>query len=415
MHQMQQEQKQRLAALSALDAAVKSSEEKGAAALLSLSTGIASPEATAAGAPTPTAVAALDPSEQLRSALREISRFRARHKGEAEADALFDQLLTDGGHSSVQKPSAVARKMEDWLMSAGGAGMAGAVLSSFMSRPAVRPLLDQLQKGEHAGAEAMREMIGNAAVFLNTLQTGGTNFTEDENAIRAVLAALIPCGDISGRIRLFARLLDSTRHRILQGNRTAAALPDCCNGWKRVHRKECSNKIDLSFATGWLHDACRIDTNSQHKKRNYIAPRTYLEHWRHVMYDSVRGYHEHMLESQEHAEYKRCGGADIKYGKMCEAVCWCMDGCDFTECADPVKTIFKVSTEVLASEIEGWLKEEAKGKEEGTELLNPFASAIVFGGYLEAIGGAVRWCLGVYTKCDSSISFYVQVVCLCKI
>ena len=102
------------------------------------------------------------------------------------------------------------------------------------------------------------------------------------------------------------------------------------------------------------------------------------------MYDSVRGYHEHMLESQEHAEYKRCGGADIKYGKMCEAVCWCMDGCDFTECADPVKTIFKVSTEVLASEIEGWLKEEAKDKEEGTELLKEhkdFIAAVKGGEY----------------------------------
>jgi hypothetical protein len=97
------------------------------------------------------------------------------------------------------------------------------------------------------------------------------------------------------------------------------------------------------------------------------------------MYDSRRGFHETMLASPEYAEYRRCGGAEIRYGKICEAVCWCMDDCDFTECADPVKTIFKVSIEeVLAKEIEGWLKAE-----EGDMLVEykDFVAAVKGGEY----------------------------------
>jgi hypothetical protein len=235
MEQLQLEKKQRLAALSAMESAVLSAETQGATALLSLSAGIQQ-----AAAPPAPPVAAVDPSEQLRSALKEISRFRARHK-DKEADELLDQLMGDGGNTTAQKPAELARKMEDWLMSAGGAGMAGAVLSSFMRRQAVRTLLEQLEKGEEAEVVAMREMLGQAALFLNTLQTGGTNFSDDENAIRAVFAALIPSGDIAGQVRLYARILKSTRHRIMQGN-TEPTEPDSCAGWNRVVRRSTLTK-----------------------------------------------------------------------------------------------------------------------------------------------------------------------------
>jgi hypothetical protein len=82
----------------------------------------------------------------------------------------------------------------------------------------------------------------------------------------------------------------------------------------------------LAFASDWLHNECRIDTNSQRKKRSYIAPLVYEEHWRHVMYESMsRGYHELMVESQGYAEWRRLRpGQEIAYGTFCKAKCFCM-------------------------------------------------------------------------------------------
>jgi len=248
--------------------------------------------------------------------------------------------------------------MEDWLMSSGGAEIATAVLSSFMSRPAVRPLLTRVNDLQDADAQAMQLMLQSAHDFLNMLKTHGNNFTEDENAIRVLLAALVPSGDITQMVSAFARILGMSRHRIMQGNKTQPVLSeDKCAGWKRVCRKTYCNKIDLTFATDWLHNECRIDTNSQRKKRNYIGPLVYEEHWRHVMYESMRGYHELMVESQGYAEWRRLHpGQEITYGTFCKAKCFCMVDCDFTECADPINTIFMVLLAVLHKLLGGLIK-----------------------------------------------------------
>jgi hypothetical protein len=138
--------------------------------------------------------------------------------------------------------------MEDWLMSSGGAEIATAVLSSFMSRPAVRPLLTRVNDLQDADAQAMQLMLQSAHDFLNMLKTHGNNFTEDENAIRVLLAALVPSGDITQMVSAFARILGMSRHRIMQGNKTQPVLSeDKCAGWKRVCRKTYCNKIDLTF------------------------------------------------------------------------------------------------------------------------------------------------------------------------
>jgi hypothetical protein len=352
MHQMQQEQKQRLTALCALETAVMSSEAQGADALLSLRGQPLTPN----GGSTTSSIAicppCTTPNEELRAALKNISRFRSRCKP-TEAEGVLQQLLDDGSHSSAT-PSATAKAMEDWLVSAGGMQMATAVLSCFMKRPAVRAVQSQVQELENAEVEAMKIMIETAHSFLEKLKTNGNNYDEDENAIRVLLSALVPSGDITQMVSIFSRLLGMSRHRIMQGNKTQPTVSEeKCAGWTRVVRAEYKNKIDLSFASSWLHSQCRIDTNSQRKKRLYIGPRTYIEHWRHIMYDSPRGYHTIMLESQEYAEWQRVhAGQQILYNMFTHAKCHCMVPCDFTECADPVKTIFIVLLAVLHSQIE---------------------------------------------------------------
>jgi hypothetical protein len=269
--------------------------------------------------------------------------------------------------------------MEDWLMSSGGAEFATAVLSSFMHRPAVRPLLERVQQIEDTDEKAIGLMVESAKAFVDMLQTNGNNYTEDENAIRVLLAALIPSGDISQMINAFARLLGVSRTRVMQGSKTTPQVSvEKCAGWLGVKRKQYRNKIDLSFASDFLHETCRIDTNSQRKKREYIGPRTYNEHWRHIMYDSLRGYHAQMLESQGYAEWKRLHpGQQIHYGKFCEAKCFCMVECDFTECADPTKTIFIVLLAVLHKLIKGLIKagKAVKALVEPTKSLYEFLQA----------------------------------------
>jgi hypothetical protein len=330
---MKEAEAKRIAALSALETAVLSQPEL--------------PSTPAGSSQLLRCSPCASPSEELRSALKKISRFNQRCKPE-EAETALVQLMNQGSHSSLP-PSATARHMEDWLMSSGGAEFATAVLSSFMNRPAVRPLLERVQQLQDADAKAMEAMIVHANEFLNMLKTNGNNYTEDENAIRVLLAALIPSGDISQMVSVFGRLLGMSRHRIMQGNKTEPKIsPDKCAGWVRTVRKVYSNKIDLAYASDFLHEACRIDTNSQRKKRHYIGPRQYEEHWRHIMYDSLRGYHALMLESQGYAEWRRLHPKQtIEYGQFCKAKCFCMVECDFTECADPVKTIFTVLLAVV--------------------------------------------------------------------
>jgi hypothetical protein len=248
MHQMQQEQKQRLTALCALETAVMSSEAQGADALLSLRGQPLTPN----GGSTTSSIAicppCTTPNEELRAALKNISRFRSRCKP-TEAEGVLQQLLDDGSHSSAT-PSATAKAMEDWLVSAGGMQMATAVLSCFMKRPAVRAVQSQVQELENAEVEAMKIMIETAHSFLEKLKTNGNNYDEDENAIRVLLSALVPSGDITQMVSIFSRLLGMSRHRIMQGNKTQPTVSEeKCAGWTRVVRAEYKNKIDLSFAS----------------------------------------------------------------------------------------------------------------------------------------------------------------------
>ena len=202
----------------------------------------------------------------------------------------------------------------------------------------------------HKAAEAMMTSVRET---LTSLSNRGTRTLEDHRYFEAILTALIPNTAKEQQIlTTILELLGITKRQLKRARKYRADISawDAAQGgttsnfsfvMKASTRRAQRNDLNLrgrELCRTFWHSSTRLDTNARKKKRYRVARNTYIEHWRHIQYDTNRQVWEAFQSSAEYGAYLLLGGAPISESLFFQMKCWCIDKSDHEECACPLCT-----------------------------------------------------------------------------
>ena len=215
-------------------------------------------------------------------------------------------------------------------------------------------------------------MLAKARTTLASLRTAGTRATADHSAFEKIICALILDnareGHMLGTIQQLLGINLPTIHRAL--NRSDAISEDTERGAfsrataiKRKRRKDYLERGRAVAAEYW-HKATRLDTNVGKKKRgrreNELGKVFYIEHWRHVQYDTDEQIAADFFVSVDYKHYTDTGGTAFGKDIFLQCKCFCIEKSTFSECACPSCTLMREGVRYWNKQRPRWFSEADK-------------------------------------------------------
>lgn len=219
------------------------------------------------------------------------------------------------------------------------------LLVTFLERPAISALLGSsvpLTKK----MRCTTSMIASARNLLRSLKTRGSMSISHRKWHEVIATALMPddalekkmlshVQELLGLDRRVVRKVYRRKASICMGAITFSAAVEAST--MRQKRKD-FNLEGRKICRIFWHQHTRFDTNSRKKKRRRIGPNSYVEHWRHIQYDTNESMWNSFQSSHEYGAYLLLGGTPISRSFFFSQKCWCIVNADHEECACPLCT-----------------------------------------------------------------------------
>ena len=226
------------------------------------------------------------------------------------------------------------------------------LLAALLERPAVRHLLGSNVPRTQRMQETAQAMLLSARHVLKGLGTRGTFTSADRLHFESIVTALTPDNASEKRIlSLIMELLGISKRQLCRARKRRVKMRETIDQQggaskgvfaaamtvTRKQRKDYNEEGRKLCRTFW-HQHTRFDTNARKKKRHRIGVNKYVEHWRHIQYDTNQEMWDAFQRSAEYGAYLLLGGTPISRSIFFEMKCWCIVNADNEECACPLCT-----------------------------------------------------------------------------
>lgn len=259
-----------------------------------------------------------------------------------------DEYAAQAGLSTAQF-NALLRHLENVLYGSGkgDAFRTKLLLVALLDRPAVSRLLGSEAPHTKKISRVARDMLDSARAVLSSLSSEGTKRAADRLHFESILTSLIPDDAKEKRVlSIVMTLLGISKRQLYRACKRKQSIAKQEHGsfsrvvsasLTRKQRKDYNERGRELCSTFW-HSNTRFDTNSRKKKRHRVATNSYIEHWRHVQYDTNQQMWDAFKNSAEYGAYLLLGGAPISECFFFQMKCWCIEQADHEECACPLCT-----------------------------------------------------------------------------
>ena len=208
------------------------------------------------------------------------------------------------------------------------------ILAAVLDRPVVQRLLKgKWQSANEAKvAQVSGAMLANARHVLQQLSSRaggsgeqqvqlGSRSKDAHLAFETIIMALLPDNAAEDKMmRTVESLLgvgyravqraDSRKRKAVESGSTAAAVSAVLPR-DRSRRRDARDRA-REVCAAWWHTYTRMDTNPARKKRIRTGKGTYMEHWRHIVYDTNEEMAKRFFTGHEYSEYLESEGMPIK-------------------------------------------------------------------------------------------------------
>ena len=254
---------------------------------------------------------------------------------------------------SIQQFNRLVRHLETILFGSGVGEVfrTKLLLAALLERPTVRSLLGSDAPRTKRMVETASAMLLSARAVLKDLGTKGSFTSADRLHFEAIVTALTPPeADAKQTLRTIRELLGIDQRQQNRARKRKAALakvpPESRAGAfassiaQSVKRAQYSNfnEEGRKLCRTYWHQHTRFDTNARKKRRHRIGINRYVEHWRHIQYDTNQEMWDAFMRSAEYGAYLLLGGKPISRSLFFDMKCWCIVNADHEECACPLCT-----------------------------------------------------------------------------